>query len=87
MNFFAVHLRRAFRQRASGFPGFALLVKVAKCFHALGDHELDHHQNADATAHNARLLWGLVVAQVPRADVARGGLAPKLLLGVFVQLR
>ena len=87
MDLFPVYLRRAFRQRASGSQGFALLIQLVERLHALGDHELDHDQNADAAAHNARLLWGLVVAQVPRADVAKEPLALKLLLDVFAQLR
>ena len=53
----AVHLRRAFRQRASGYPCFALLVQLIERLHALGDHELYHHQNADAAARTDWLLW------------------------------
>jgi hypothetical protein len=54
MDLSAVHLRRAFWQRASGFPGFALLVQLVERLHALGDHGLDYHQNADAAA---RTVW------------------------------
>ena len=87
MDLSSVHHRRAFRQRARGFQGNALLVQVVERPHALGDHELYHHENANAAAHSVWLLWGLDVAQIPRADVVMGLLAPKLLLDVFAQLR
>jgi len=87
MDLSTAHLRRAFRQRARGFQGIEQLVQAVERPHALGDHDIDHHQNADAAAHSVWLLRGLNVAQIPRADVVMGLLAPKLLLDVFAQLR